>query len=123
MSQRLGNPDFTAIRLQSSSVSVEDALWYAPVEAGQLHLEPDVYFRESEIVTMRKDFQDGAFVSFHGGQTTGGHNHYDGGTFVFDAMGERWASDLGADDYNLAAEYGKEALYRNRAEGTQYLGD
>ena len=42
------------------------------------------------------------------------HQHYDHGSFVFDSMGKRWASDLGRDDYNISC-YGTDA-YRVRAE-------
>src|SRR4029079_14850466 len=33
--------------------------------------------------------------------------HLDLGDFVLDAQGERWASDMGPDDYNLPAYFGK----------------
>ncbi|MCS7187661.1 MAG: heparinase II/III family protein, partial [Armatimonadota bacterium] len=41
------------------------------------------------------------------------------GTFVLDALGYRWAIDLGADDYNLPGFFGRErwSYYRLRAEG------
>lgn len=49
-----------------------------------------------------------------GGKVTLSHDHWDHGSFVFDCMGTRWASDLGWDDYNIP-NYGTDA-YRVRTE-------
>src|SRR6185503_9917562 len=45
------------------------------------------------------------------------------GTFVFDSQGERWAVDLGPDDYNLPDYFGKKRwdYYRLRTEGQNTL--
>ena len=34
------------------------------------------------------------------------HTHMDGGSFVFDALGERWIADLGPQDYNSVEQKG-----------------
>ena len=39
------------------------------------------------------------FVALKGGSPSAPHGHMDGGTFVLDAKGVRWASDLGSEDY------------------------
>jgi hypothetical protein len=39
------------------------------------------------------------FLAFKGGQANGSHGHMDAGSFVFDALGERWAWDLGSQEY------------------------
>ncbi len=51
------------------------------------------------------------------------HNHLDLGSFVLDALGQRWAVDLGADDYNLPGYFGGQryTYYRLRAEGHNTL--
>src|SRR5207248_5037676 len=45
------------------------------------------------------------------------------GTFVFDALGQRWAVDLGPDNYNLPGYFGKERFtyYHLRTEGHNTL--
>src|SRR6202012_4308050 len=48
------------------------------------------------------------YVGFKGGDARAGHAHLDLGTFVLDALGQRWAIDLGPDDYNLPAYFGKQ---------------
>ena len=40
------------------------------------------------------------FLAFKGGSASVNHAHMDAGSFVLDADGVRWASDLGAQDYN-----------------------
>ena len=40
------------------------------------------------------------FLAFKGGSASLAHAHMDGGSFVLDAGGVRWACDLGAQDYN-----------------------
>lgn|GEM_PF-903673 len=129
LSNKFNNPDFSALRMlylnqYNQSNSIEDILWYHPgnTQLSQ-NMPTDVYYRNVEAVTMRQNWFDsgGMFTSFHGGKTTGGHNHFDTGAFVYEVMGERWAIDLGAEDYNLASVYGKENLYRVRAEGHNTL--
>ena len=51
---------------------------------------------------MRDGFSEGqTFVGIKAGDTVYAHSHLDSGSFVFDSMGTRWASDMGADSYNL----------------------
>ena len=49
-----------------------------------------------------KDF----FLAMKGGRASTSHSHMDGGSFVFDAYGMRWAMDLGLQKYNDLEEYG-----------------
>jgi hypothetical protein len=59
------------------------------------------------------------FVGFKGGDNKVNHSHADLGTFVLDALGYRWATDLGSDDYNLPGYFGKQRFdyYRLKTEG------
>lgn len=59
------------------------------------------------------------YVSAHGGPTSYYHGHNDGGSFVLDLGGVRWAIDLGKEDYNLTGN--ADARYRQRAEGHNTL--
>ncbi len=43
---------------------------------------------------------DAIFVGIKGGTPSSNHSHMDIGSFVMDAIGERWAMDFGSQDYN-----------------------
>lgn len=83
------------------------------------------HFRGADVVTMRSAWNDpeATFVGFKGGDNKVNHGHLDLGSFVLDADGRRWASDLGADNYNLPGYFGKNRwdFYRCRAEGQNTL--
>jgi hypothetical protein len=63
--------------------------------------------------------QDALWVGFKGGDNAANHSHLDLGTFVLDGLGQRWAEDLGSDNYNLPNYFGKSrwTYYRLRSEG------
>ncbi len=83
------------------------------------------YFRDKEIVTLRSAWNDqkATFIGFKGGDNKMNHGHLDLGSFVMDASGERWAIDLGSDDYNLPGYFGSQRwdYYRLRAAGHNTL--
>jgi hypothetical protein len=85
----------------------------------------DKYWRTVEVVTMRSRWNDpqAMFVGMQSGSNRVNHNHLDLGSFVLDALGQRWAVDLGADDYNLPGYFGRQRYnyYRLRAEGHNTL--
>lgn len=105
-------------------------LWYVPgqgLDFDAAALPLDRHFREVEVVTLRSDWEapDATFLALKAGINANHHNHLDVGTFVFDALGVRWAENLGADDYNLPGYFdysrGRWNYYRNRAEGRNTL--
>ncbi len=54
----------------------------------------------TDIVVQRSDWtKDARFAAFKGGKATNKHAHMDGGSFVYDAKGVRWAWDLGGENY------------------------
>lgn len=61
------------------------------------------FFKKINVAYFRGSWTDknAFFVGFKGGDNKANHSHLDLGTFVLDALGERWAVDLGGDDYNL----------------------
>jgi hypothetical protein len=61
-----------------------------------------------DIVTTRSRWgdSDAVYVGFKGGDNRANHGHLDVGSFVLDAEGERWALDLGGDNYNLPGYFG-----------------
>ncbi|MCU6712692.1 heparinase II/III family protein [Paenibacillus sp. J5C_2022] len=75
-------------------------LWYEPEGAdgtGYVDIELDHHYPGIEIGSMRQSWQDGNGVSvnFKAGAAQNGHMDLDAGSFVLDALGERWFSDLG----------------------------
>lgn len=67
-------------------------------------------FRGVEVVSMRTawDDADATFVALKGGDNRVNHGHLDLGSFIFEARGQRWAIDLGSDDYNLPGYFGRQ---------------
>ncbi|MBR5296471.1 MAG: heparinase II/III family protein, partial [Parabacteroides sp.] len=54
------------------------------------------------VVLVRTDWEKdkGCYLAIKGGEAHENHAHMDGGSFVFDALGVRWAGDLGLQDYH-----------------------
>jgi hypothetical protein len=102
-------------------------IWYQspgrdPAAAG---LPLDKYWRNVEVATLRGRWNDpqALFVGIQARSHAFNHQHLDIGSFVLDAFGQRWAVDLGADDYNLPGYFGSKRYeyYRLRAEGHNTL--
>jgi hypothetical protein len=85
----------------------------------------DAIFRRINVTMFRSKWNDpnATFVAFKGGDNKAGHSHLDLGSFVLDAQGQRWAIDLGPDDYNLPQYFGAKRFtyYRLRTEGHNTL--
>ncbi len=107
-------------------------LWYDPEFAknvDNVKLENDKLFRAVDIVTMRDTWQgEQEFLTgFHVGKAWQAHCDADSGTFMVDALGERWVTALGRDDYNLPGywEYQQDgrrwSYYAKRPEGSNCL--
>ncbi|WP_238403427.1 DUF7594 domain-containing protein [Paenibacillus mesophilus] len=128
--QQFGKPEYGWWQTQrvDNNPSPLDLLWYVPnsyagPRAAQVDL--DKYFRNLEAVTFRSGWEDpnALFVGFKGASEQKNHHNLDAGTFLFDALGVRWAQELGADDYNLPGYFGNQRwnYYRMRAEGQNVL--
>jgi len=91
----------------------------------------DSFYEGENVVTFRDKWSadNTTFVGIHGGKTVVNHSHLDGGSFVFDADGYRWARDRGKSPYDVAnawdTAHGKESgrwqYYLNRAESHNTL--
>ncbi|MFP4058781.1 MAG: heparinase II/III family protein [Candidatus Brocadiia bacterium] len=104
-----------------------DLAWFdprgeAPAASG---VPRDRLFRGVDVAFLRSAWQDrdAIFVGFKGGSNRANHAHLDLGTFVLDALGQRWALDLGSDNYNLPGYFGGKrwTYYRLRTEGHNTL--
>ncbi|MBE5040419.1 DUF4962 domain-containing protein [Ructibacterium gallinarum] len=110
-----------------------DLLWYDfsyimhPAEAG-LSLNK-VWSGAESIAVFRQNWTDknALYAAIKGGDNQSSHGDLDIGTFVLDAMGLRWAEELGAAYYHSDgywesdAAAGRWTYYRKRAEGHNTL--
>lgn len=100
-----------------------DLMWYDPRGSDDdlKRLPLDAHFRHIHVAVMRSAWQnaEATYVGFKGGDNQAGHAHLDLGTFVVDALGERWACELGADEYNMPGYFGGQrwTYYRLKTEG------
>ncbi|MGQ9806940.1 MAG: DUF4962 domain-containing protein [Armatimonadota bacterium] len=82
-----------------------DILWYDGRGEGPAAQKAplDALFRGVAVAFFRSAWEDpdAIYVGFRAGDNRANHSHLDLGNFVLDALGERWAVDLGAEDYNL----------------------
>lgn len=89
--------------------------------AGETDMKRDFYYRIAETVSMRNNWNTDSmlFAAMHAGDNAANHGHLDIGQFVIDSFGDRFAADLGYEDYNLPGTFFNK--YRNRAEGHNTL--
>lgn len=127
LARRFDQPAYAAYQRQHAAPHPLDMVWYPTkgIAKARPALPPDKYFRAAETVSMRSswDDQNAVYVAFKAGDNKVNHSHLDPGSFVLDALGERWAVDLGSDDYNLPSYFGRKRwdYYRLRAEGHNTL--
>lgn len=128
LAKRFGSRSFLDYEVAAAAPHPLDLLWYGaspapPRPAGQPPL--DRRFRGADAASFRGAWNDpdAVFLAFKGGDNKASHAHLDLGTFVLDALGKRWAIDLGSDDYNLPGYFGTKRwdYYRLRAEGHNTL--
>ncbi|MGC4046590.1 MAG: heparinase II/III family protein [Armatimonas sp.] len=123
LARRFNQPDWDFIAEQAAPKSENplDLLWYAPPPNRAPVLPVAERFKGVDVALMRSAWgdKDALWVGFKGGDNAANHSHLDLGTFVFEALGERWFIELGGDNYNLPAYFGKERwnYYRLRTEG------
>jgi hypothetical protein len=92
-------------QIAARPASAAHLVWYSarpPARAARRQL--DYYFKGPvEVVTMRSAWDDpnALFVGVKAGYNQVNHGHLDLGNFELDALGVRWARDLGSDNYNM----------------------
>jgi hypothetical protein len=80
-----------------------DLIWYGPGSQTADSIPRSACFRGTETVFIRSAWNDqnAVYIGLKGGSNQADHAHLDLGSFVLDALGERWAADLGRDNYDL----------------------
>jgi len=119
-------------RDRADSADPWNMFWYDPTVSGAfwngLPLDHAFTADANQWVSMRNSWTDinALYVAIKGGKVSGHltHGDLDCGDFVLDALGTRWAGDLGSGDYLAAGYFDSEAqdstrylYYRKRTEG------
>ncbi len=130
LARTYNEPAFSWFRLSAladrrEKGGVLDLLWYDDRGRGMNFqtLPLDRYFRGAECASLRSSWEpDALMVGIQAGDTMnlGGHRHLDLGSFVLDALGERWIIDSGTEKETYQTHRNKtprSAFYRVRAEG------
>jgi hypothetical protein len=127
LARRFNQPAYAWFERQVAAPAALDLLWRDSESAGPASagLPLDKCFRGAEVAVFRSEWGNpkALFLGFKAGDNQANHSHLDLGSFVFDALGARWAMDLGADNYNLPGYFGGQRwqYYRLRAEGHNTL--
>ncbi|MEI7730467.1 MAG: PA14 domain-containing protein [Verrucomicrobiota bacterium] len=137
VSRRYNRPEIAWYQRTNASPEVLDLLWYDARGSNQVSsgIATDFHYRgptgttsfsPADAVTLRTRWSDpdATFVGFKSGEIGASHGHLDGGSFVLDALGRRWAHDMGGDDYALPGYFSipqRWTYYRLRAEGHNTL--
>jgi hypothetical protein len=109
---------------ESSRFLIFDLIWYRPTPTGTEL--PDVQsFKRIGQTFLRSSWTDtnAWYVALKGGSAKASHGHLDLGSFVMDALGVRWAIDLGPESYSLPGYFGPKrwSYYRTRTEAHNTL--
>ncbi|HTA41351.1 MAG TPA: heparinase II/III family protein [Bryobacteraceae bacterium] len=132
LAKRFANPVFAWSEQKqlerSSHPDAYDLVWFDRDAKSPLQpppWPPDAIFRGVDIACFRSAWDDpnALFLAVKGGDNKAAHAHLDLGSFVLDAGGVRWASDLGPDDYDLPGYFGRQrwTFYRTRTEAHNTL--
>ena len=114
-------------KMESARFSIFEWLWRRAASGNltDARLPSGAKFNRVATAYIRSAWGDtnAVFVGFKGGSSHASHGHLDLGTFILDAMGERWAIDLGGDSYGLPGYFGTQrwSYYRLRTEGHNTL--
>lgn len=125
LATRTGNPAAAfAETVRTDAPAPLDLLWAIP--APPPPAARSARFRHVEAAAFRGAWGDpnAAWLAIKGGDTTVNHGNLDLGTFVAEFAGERFAIDLGGDDYALPGYFDRRrryGYYRNASAGQNVL--
>jgi Heparinase II/III-like protein len=114
MAGRYDRPEYAAhehawLARSRIAPSVFHVLWSARPPTRAASLPPtSARFRNVDVAVLRGDWRDalGSWVALKGGSNAATLGHLDLGSFVIDALGERWAIDPGPDYFDLPEYFG-----------------
>jgi hypothetical protein len=90
-----------------------------------LRTSRDAVFLGMNAAMMRSSWDDplASYVGFYAGHNGVAHSHLEMGSFVFDALGQRWVEELGVDDYDLPGYFGSKRwdYYRLNSQGQNVM--
>jgi len=134
MGQRYKRPEYSWFRYRElarpdSEGTVLDLLWFDPSgrEYDPSQLPLDRRYRVAEVMSTRSAWGDpqALILGLEAGQNRdGAHRHLDLGSFIFEALGERWIVDSGTEPEAYQRHRNKRErweFYRLRAEGHNTL--
>jgi len=107
LARTFGNPLFAEDErrvLATHTAGAEHVVWYVPASSRVPGKALDRRFRgpvETAVFRSAWDDPQALFVGIKAGYNQVNHGHLDLGNFELDALGVRWARDLGSDNYNL----------------------
>lgn len=107
---RFRHPEWGQYYLQNVNNIFPLAVWfYRPCDADLTKVPLDFTFRNAEVATFRGAWNDpdAWFLGFKSGANAVNHSHLELGNFILQKDQVRWVVDLGADNYNLPAYFGK----------------
>lgn len=103
LARRYNHPVDAWIERHRGAVHPMDLLWFDDNQRDPSRLPRARHFRGPEVATLRGGWNPtDSYLGIKGGVNDScRHAHYDLGSFVLDALGVRWAIDLGPDNYGL----------------------
>ena len=108
LSRTFNNPEFADAEhrlIKDKDMTPLHVIWYTPPSGNDpADRELDRLLKgQVETALFRSSWDDPSalFVGVKAGYNQAHHGHLDLGNFELDALGVRWARDLGSDDYNL----------------------
>ncbi|MGF9775896.1 heparinase II/III family protein [Priestia aryabhattai] len=129
LSQKYKKHEFSDFSLRGNSPL--NLIWYRSdrrevSKLQELPLDKSFVRNNTSLMTMRSSWnKDAIFIGLHGGDNQASHGDLDIGSFVLDALGVRWAIELGSDNYNLPGYFDMSSqrwnYYRKRSEGQNTL--
>lgn len=132
LAKRFGNPVFAwseqKLLERGTRPDAYDLAWFDRDAKSPQQPPPwalDAIFRGVDIACFRSAWDDpnALYLAVKGGDNKAPHADLDLGSFVLDAGGVRWASDLGLDDYDLPGYFTRQrwSYYRTRTEAHNTL--
>lgn len=99
--------------LAARGAEATDVIWYVPAGRIKAPAAPTakLFGGSVEVAVFRSAWGDPAalFGAIKAGYNQVNHGHLDLGSFEIDALGVRWARELGSDNYNLPSYWGMSA--------------